>query len=231
MALPHHIALIPDGNRRWAKSRGLVPWEGHKVGGERFRDVISATFETDIPYVTFWAASQDNLTKRSPVEVEFLLGVLRSELQREAEKKWLTKEKINFRVFGKWREIIKDKEIHALIDQLEKESEEFHDRHLTVLLAYDGRTEMLEVLSKLQKETSDQVDAETLQKALWTGHLPPVDFVVRTGGDPHWSAGFMMWHTANSQLYFTETLWPDFGKEELTKALAEYARRERRFGK
>ena len=89
---------------------------------------------------------------------------------------------------------------------------------------------MTEAVKKLQAEQKN-IDQQNIKNALWTGDLPLVDLVIRTGGEPHWSAGFMMWHTADSQLYFTETLWPDFGKEELEKALADYSRRERRFGK
>lgn len=231
MNLPQHIAITPDGNRRWAKERGLKPWEGHREGMRRFVELSEAAFEAGISYFTFWAASEDNLTKRTPLEVKFLLMVIRDELERQLDARRFVELKVRVRVIGRWRALIADKKTHRMVERLEQETAGFTERRLTILFGYDGRREMVEAIKKITAERPKRLDYDTVHKALWTHDLPPVDFAIRTGGEPHWSAGFMMWLTAYSQFYFTETYFPAFTPKELQKALAEYARRERRFGK
>lgn len=228
--LPRHVAVIPDGNRRWARGRGLLALQGHREGRLRFREIREAVWRLGIPYFTFWAASEDNLSKRSRTEVKLLALLMRQELRRVlAQKEFITKE-LRIRVIGRWYDILKDKTLKGLAEQLEGASRSFTRHHLTILFGYNGDREMIEAIEKIQKESRQPVDAALIRNALWTRDLPPVDLVIRTGGEPHWSAGFMMWHTQNAQLYFTDTLWPDFVENELTKALADYGRRPRRFG-
>ena len=227
--LPKHLVAIPDGNRRWAKSKGLVPWEGHREGVKKFWEVCEEAFEMGIPYFTFWAASEDNLRKRSRIEVKFLVLILKNEVFDKSLLTRLEKNEVRLRVFGRWNEVLKDKKLERAIRDLEKKTEKFRKHNLTILFGYDGKREMIEAIKSLKKEK--EIDYEKVKEKLWTGDLPMVDFVIRTGGEPHWSGGFMMWLTADSQFYFTEKLWPDFGKAELHKALEEYASRERRMGK
>ncbi len=226
-----HIALIPDGNRRWAKEHGLVPWKGHKKGAERFFEVAESAFGFGIPYVTLWAASYDNLIKRSKIEITFLCSILRRELERKSTIARFMDNRIRVRFLGEWKKLVKDDRLITILEKRQEETKQFTDRNLTVLFGYDGTCEMMDAIKKLRRMAEIPVTHDTVKKNLWTHELPPVDLVVRTGGEPHWSAGFMMWHTANSQFYFTETLWPDFDAKELQKALDDYARRERRFGK
>ncbi len=230
MALPRHIAIIPDGNRRWAREKGFLPWDGHREGMKRYREIADAIFQREIPYFTFWAASEDNLTKRTPAEVQVLASLFKEEAAYALNSERYEKQQIRFRIFGKGREILGDTEIGERIDALEEKTRGYTARHQTILFGYDGRREMLEAVGRLALALPEEVDSDTLHSCLWTRDLPPVDFVIRTGGEPHWSSGFMMWHTANSQLYFTETFWPAFDEVALEKALAEYAQRERRFG-
>lgn len=227
---PVHVAIIPDANRRWAKSQGLAIWKGHEKGVERAEEVMRASFDFGVEYFTFWAASVSNLEKRAKIEVRALVRLLTSYVKKFLDSKELEEKGIRFRLLGRGLKIVKDQKLTDLVRALEKQTEKGEKNFITLLFGYDGQEEMLEAAKKIKKEKTP-VNAQSLKKALWTGFLPPVDLAIRTGGEPHWSAGFMMWHTANSQFYFTETFWPDFGKDDLKKAIDEYARRERRMGK
>lgn len=206
------------------------PWEGHREGAKRFREIVAAVFDLGIPYFTFWGGSEDNF-KRDPQEVQKLLAFAGRELEHQLRTGNFARRKVRVRFLGRWKEFLKkEPRLCQLLETLQNQTKKFKDRQLTVLLAYDGRREMLEALKKLRR-AKKPVDAKTLKKALWTGNLPDVDLVIRTGGEPHWSAGFMMWLTANSQFYFSKKFWPGFKKPELQQALRDYSRRERRFGR
>lgn len=226
-----HIAIIPDGNRRWARGKGLVPWKGHEKGAERVFEIAEYAFNSGISYVTLWVASEDNLTKRSNIEIKFLCSILRRELESKRTIVRLMNNRIRIRFVGRGKELIDNAKLTSVIEKREQDTKEFSERNLTILFGYDGKREMMEAIKKMRRVSEASLTYDMVKENLWTGILPPVDLVIRTGGEPHWSAGFMMWHTADSQFYFTQKLWPDFDSKELQKALADYARRERRFGK
>jgi undecaprenyl diphosphate synthase len=228
MSVPNHIAIIPDGNRRWAKAHRLNPWEGHQEGVKRFWDVADAAYSEGVSHLSIWAGSYDNLTKRSRLEVNFLISLLRDELANPKLHERIHNNKSRVQVIGEWESFVRDASTRQAIEDLQQETAHYKKHVLTLLFAYDGQREMLDAVNKLQNKNATP---EELRKNLWTGGLPDVDLVIRTGGEPHWSAGFMMWLTANSQFYFTEQLWPEFGKRQLDKALKDYAGRERRHGK
>lgn len=231
MTVPNHVAIIPDGNRRWARQRGLKPWEGHRAGADGFQKISETALKLQIPFVTAWLGSEDNLRKRSQLEVQFLLQLLGKALNRSDFIRNLETHQVHFRLVGRWQELLANTQSLArVVQKRETETAHFTKHHLTILFGYDGQSEMLAAIEKLGEHRS-KVTGEALMQALWTGFLPPVDLVIRTGGEPHWSAGFMMWHTANSQFYFSKKLWPDFDPPEFQKALHDYAGRERRFGK
>jgi undecaprenyl diphosphate synthase len=167
--------------------------------------------------------------------VNFLISLLRDWLVKISASNTFKKNKIRFRVIGRWDSIlVKNKttpELKKLIRKLEDETKNFSKNNLTFLFGYDGQREMTEAIQKISKNPTRKITSETVHAALWTNALPPVDLVIRTGGEPHWSAGFMMWHTADSQFYFTKTLWPDFKKQEVKEVLDDFSKRERRFGK
>ncbi len=225
-----HIAIIPDGNRRWAKKHGLKPWLGHKQGTVLFMDLFKTAMDEGVEYMTFWAASVDNLTKRGSLEVKYLLKILGELLTDEKFVNFIRENQIYFSVLGQWQKIIKDVKLKKNIFDLQKSTQQFSKYHLTILLAYDGKLEMLNAVNdtKRSDRRAEEID---LRKNLQTGYLPDVDLVIRTGGQPHWSAGFMMWLTANSEFYFTQTLWPDFNPKELSMALKDYQTRLRKMGK
>jgi undecaprenyl diphosphate synthase len=230
MPLPEHIAIIPDGNRRWAKAHRLNPWEGHREGVKRLWDVATAIHNAGVPHATFWVGSYDNLKKRSRIEVTFLIHLLRDEILSPKLLERLLANKVRARLIGEWHLFIKDKKTLQAIDELHNKTAHFTKKSLTILFGYDGQREMLSAVNKLVKSGTTATDS-VLRKNLWTGFLPDVDLAIRTGGEPHWSAGFLMWQTANSQFYFTDKLWPDFKETEIKKAIADYDRRERRLGK
>jgi undecaprenyl diphosphate synthase len=227
-----HVALIPDGNRRWAKKRGLLPWQGHIEGAKTLEKILKKAWEMKIPYLTFWGMSADNVLKRPKEEVKVLFSIFKRYFKKVLNSKELEKEKIKINVFGKWRELF-PKDLKEIIKKVILKSKNNKNFVLTFLLAYNGTDEMLEAISKMLKLKVKEINEKTLLENLWTGSLPPVDLVIRTGcqGDPHNSAGFMMWQTAYSQFYFTKTLFPDFSPKEFEKAIKNYQKRERRLGK
>lgn len=156
-----------------------------------------------------------------------LFGYIKEALEDKSTLEDFLKNDVRVRVIGKWKELVRDVPLKEAIADLEKKTEHCRKHNLTILFAYDGKTEMLDAIENMRRPASD----DSLKNALWTSFLPPVDLLIRTGGEPHLSAGFMMWLIADSQLYFTETKWPDFDGVELEKALADYSKRERRFGK
>ncbi len=223
-----HIAIIPDGNRRWAKAHRLNPWDGHTEGVKRFWDIADQAFKSGVTNLTIWAGSYDNLSKRTQLEVNFLLGLLKTEIQKPELRQRIHANKSRVQVIGEWRDFVKDEDTVTEVEKLQEETKHYKDNQLTLLFAYDGKREMLSAIESMQNKSATP---EELRKHLWTGELPDVDLVIRTGGEPHWSAGFMMWLTANSQFYFTDALWPTFSEEEFQKTLQEVEQRERRLGK
>jgi len=230
-----HIAIIPDGNRRWARKKGLAPEKGHKIAMETVEKIYQTALKMKIPYVTFWLASVDNLTKRSKREVDFLIKVIAQEIKRLIEDGRIKENKVKIRVLGRFQKIFPKKAV-KLIEKLIKKTEKHNFFFLTILLAYNGTDEMLEAVKKIiktAKNTTLQITEDVIRSFLWTRDLPPVDLIIRTGceGDPHNSAGFMMWQTTYSQYYFTKTLFPDFTPKEFKKAVNNFLKRERRLGK
>lgn len=235
MNIPKHIALIPDGNRRWAKKRGLSPWLGHQAGAKTLEKILVKAQELKIPYFTFWASSWDNLTKRSKTEINFLFKIYTERFKKILNDKRVHQNKVKINVFGRWPEIL-PKETQKLIEKAIEITKNYNQYFLTFLLAYDGRDEMINCIQKIIKlnnsNTITKVTPKLVKENLWTKDLPSVDLVIRTGceNDPHNSAGFMMWDTTYSQLYFSQTLFPDFSPKEFEEIIKDYSKRERRLG-
>lgn len=227
-----HVALIPDGNRRWARERGLPPWKGHLEGAKNFERILKKALELNIDCLTFWGCSIDNLTKREKREVNFLLKIFGNYFKRLLKEKIVDKERVKINFFGRWQKYF-PQEIKETIKKLIKKTKNYEKRLFNLLMAYDGKDEMKECIKKIVKKGIKKIDEKTILENLWTGKLPPVDLVIRTGieNDPHNSAGFMMWQTAYAQYYFTKTYFPAFSPEEFEGAIKDFLKRERRFGK
>ncbi|MFA5870930.1 MAG: polyprenyl diphosphate synthase [Candidatus Paceibacterota bacterium] len=227
--IPNHIAIIPDGNRRWAISKGKKAFLGHKEGANTTEKILKASFDSGVRFFTIWGASEDNLTKRDAGEIKVLSQVFIQTLIKLSKSKELKKYNVRVCVRGRFRELLKSAQLNEIAKILENSTKHNTERVLTVLLGYDGKNEMKEVIKSFKKNGKEVTDS-TVHEALFTNNLPPVDLVIRTGGDPHWSAGFMMWLTANSEFFFTDTLWPEFSDGELKKAFGEFSRRRRMMG-
>src|SRR3989338_1895746 len=234
MKIPQHTVIIPDGNRRWAKAKGRPKYFGHKAGAEAAKEILKTAMELKIPHLTLWTSSVSNLTKRSPAEVKFLFTIFGDYFEKLLNSRELYEHKVRIRALGKWEEMLPEKAKKPLRELIEK-TKNYDKHHMTFLIAYSGVDEMEDAIQRIAKSKVQnpnyKIDKNTIKQNLWTKDLPPVDLVIRTGGEPHWSAGMMMWDVAEAQLYFTKTLWPDFKPDEFKKALAYYAQTERRYGR
>jgi len=234
--LPLHIAIIPDGNRRWAKKKGLAPWRGHIAGAKIGVEQSKVALNFGIYCLSFWGGSWNNLTNRSNVEINALLKLYVSYFRKCIKNKEIHENNVKVNVIGRWKELLSKSGIETA-EELMRVTKNYDKRLLNFFIGYNGTDEMVAAVKGIVKEArvnkNLKVTPELLEKHLWTHDLPPVDLLIRTGinNDPHNSVGFMMWHTSNSQYYFTNTMYPDFGKKEFTKAIKEYQKRERRLGK
>ncbi len=229
MNIPKHVAIIPDGNRRWAKERGLPAFEGHRIAAEKtLPDLIKRLKELGVKYFTFWALSTENLTKRSPKELQGLFDLTRLYLRNQVKK--FKKNKVQIKTIGDLSKLPKD--IQELINKAVKETSNFNK--LTVMFAvnYGGRDEIVRAINKYQnsKVKSQNLTKEDFNKYLDTSGVPDPDLIIRTGGEKRLS-GFMQWQSEYSELYFSDLYFPDFKENELEKAVQDYSTRKRRFGK
>ncbi|MDD5489647.1 MAG: polyprenyl diphosphate synthase [Candidatus Moranbacteria bacterium] len=230
--IPTHVAIIPDGNRRWAKKKGLKPWEGHDAGAKNLERVLKANLDLGVKYITFWGSSLDNLRKRPLREKKALLDIYRKYFLKLTDSEDIHKHEVRVNVIGKWEDQFPEsvkKVIHKCISRTNKYQKFF----LNFLLAYSGDEEMVEATNRIIEKFKGKVKRITsrmIKEHLMTKDLPPVDLLIRTGGEPHNSAGFMMWDLRNAQLYFSPVLWPDFDEKKAREAIEDYSRRARRFG-
>ena len=230
--MPLHVAVIPDGNRRWSRKRGLDPWKGHEEGAKNFEKIIKYSLEKGIQCLSIWGSSTDNLAKRPMEEKKALLDIYQRYFKRLLESKEIHENEVKISVNGKWEEQFPES-LKGLIYEAMDKTKHYKKRILNLLLAYSGTDEMIEAIKKINDkyEKGAKITAEIIKENLMTKELPPVDFLVRTGGEPHNSTGFMMWDLSDAQYYFSEVLFPDFDDIKYGEALEDYVRRQRRFGK
>lgn len=229
--LPAHVAFIMDGNGRWAKARGLNRFEGHLRGVETVMDVVENSFRFGIKTVTLYAFSTENKTR--PVEeVSALMNLLKTFVGEYLPD--LLKNEVRLRVIGDISWLPED--VGAAVKNAVAQTEKFSGHTLVVALNYSSRDEILRAVSAYAKEVAAGTQAagipdwETFAKYLDTAGISDPDLIIRTSGELRLS-NFLLLQAAYSEFYFCDTLWPDFSKEDLKKALADYASRERRFGK
>jgi len=227
--VPHHIAIIMDGNGRWAKQRRLPRVAGHKRGVEAVRAAVRACAERGVQYLTLFAFSSENW-RRPAEEVALLMQLFHGALTYEVEK--LHRNGIRLRVIGNLERF--DPRMRALIGQAERLTS--HNTRLTLTIAanYGGRWDILQALARLARELPAEalrdVSEAQIAERLSMSYAPEPDLFIRTGGEQRVS-NFLLWQLAYTELYFTDTLWPDFDAAALDAAIASYARRERRFGR
>src|SRR6266702_59762 len=221
--LPRHIAIIPDGNRRWAKDIGLDPWMGDKAGAEKLEQLARWAYNNGIYCLSFWGSSLENLKKRPLREKQELLKIYEEYFKKLIVNEDIHSNRVRINVIGKWEQQFPSSLKKIIIEGVEKTAH--YDQHeLNFFLAYSGDDEMLETVRKIVSSgiESKKITAETIKQNLMTSGLPAVDLLIRTGGEPHLSAGFMMWDIANSYLHFFAGYFPDFSEDDLAAAIEEY---------
>jgi len=237
MNLPQHIVLIPDGNRRWARKRGLPPFFGHRQGVKTLEKILKAALDLKIPYFTFWGTSLDNVTKRSSSEVNFLFKLFERHFKKLAKVREVHQNGVRINVLGRWEKLFPEKTKKAIREAIEK-TKNYKNYQLTFLMAYSGIDEMttaIRGIAEFRIQNSElRINEESIKANLWTKDLPAVDLVIRTASErdnwSHLSAGLMMWDLADAQICFTQTLFPDFSVAEFKKAIKQYSQTERRMG-
>ena len=227
---PRHVAIIMDGNGRWARARGLSRTAGHKRGAEAVRAVVGGALDLSIAYLTLYGFSSENW-KRPPAEVDDLMGLLRLYLQSEIAE--FSKKGIRLRVIGQRGRFARD--IVSLIEEAEARTRDNAALNLTVALSYGGRGEIAAAARRIAEEVAagrlrpEEVDEGSFASHLATAGIPDPDLVIRTSGEKRLS-NFLLWQTAYAELVFTERLWPDFAKRDLEDAIREFHQRERCYG-
>ncbi|NTW30341.1 MAG: di-trans,poly-cis-decaprenylcistransferase [Candidatus Moranbacteria bacterium] len=231
-AVPQHVAIIPDGNRRWARSRGLEPWKGHEEGVKTMKELIKAARDLGVRELSLWGSSLENLKKRPMDESRELLRIYSEQFRELSESEELVRDQVRVRIIGRWRQQFPSSLI-GLLSGIEEKTREHTGHFLNFFLAYSGVDDMLQAFRSAAARSlhPEDITEETVKGMLMSQEVAPVDLLIRTGGDAHLSAGFLMWETSDSQLVFSEKLFPDFGKDSLQEAVEEYSGRERRFGK
>lgn len=226
--LPRHVAIIPDGNRRWARRRGLPVWRGHAEGYRAARRVLDALWALGVNYVTFYALSRENCLRRSPAELERIHGLLSLAAEElEADPRV---ESGRVRVFFAGDLSLLPGWLAERLEAVNAATRGNGPDALAVGVCYGGRWEVLEAARRLAAGGLVEVDEESFRGLMPLGWMPEPDLVIRTGGERRLS-GFLLYHVAYSELYFTDVLWPDFGVSLLCRALCWFQGRERRFGR
>ncbi|MCH8038344.1 MAG: isoprenyl transferase [Proteobacteria bacterium] len=227
---PTHVAIIMDGNGRWARARGLPRAAGHRQGSEAVRRTVAGAIELGISYLTLYGFSSENW-KRPVSEVEDLMGLLRRYLQAEIAE--LHKKGIRLRVIGERSRLPRD--IVRLIDDAETQTAGMDRLNLVMAISYGGRQDIAAAARRLAEEAAagrldpSAIDTRHVADALSTRGIPDPDLVIRTSGEKRIS-NFLLWQSAYSELVFVDKLWPDFGKEDLADAIREFQQRDRRYG-
>ncbi len=225
---PKHLALIPDGNRRWARRHGKTPVEGHAVGIDNLGNLLKWCREFKVKELTAWGFSTENFD-RPPGEVHGLMKLFEKKLMEAEDRNEVHKYKIRVRVLGdldRFPSQLRDK-----IRELEGRTKNYDAYNFNILLSYGGRKELVAAVNSAIASGVRRVDEASFRKLLWTAPLSSdPDIIIRTAGESRMS-GFLPWQGAYSEYYVSQKLWPDFKRGDFVKALRDYSKRKRRFGR
>ncbi|MBP6818635.1 MAG: isoprenyl transferase [Ferrovibrio sp.] len=227
---PRHVAIIMDGNGRWAKARGLPRNLGHRQGVDTVRDIVRASRDFGIEYLTLYAFSTENW-KRPAAEVAGLMDLLRLFIRRELDE--LHRNGVRIRMIGDRSRLAAD--IVPMIEEAEARTQDNQRLTLVLALSYGGQDEIVRATQRIAAAVAagqikpEQIDRALIEQNLYTSGIPDPDLVIRTSGEQRLS-NFLIWQAAYSEIVFVEKLWPDFGADDLKAAIAEFHGRERRFG-
>ncbi|RLG99009.1 di-trans,poly-cis-decaprenylcistransferase [Candidatus Bathyarchaeota archaeon] len=234
-AKPEHIAVILDGNRRWALEHSLNPWMGHRQGAEKVEELLDWCLEMGVKSVTLYAFSTENF-RRSPKEVEEIMRIAEEKLRKLLTDKRIHENNVKVKIIG--RKNLLPKSLRKLADEVEESTKNYNKHFLNIALAYGGRAEIVDAARKIAERVekgeigSKQIDEKLFEKFLYTSHLPKQDpdLIIRTSGEERLS-GFLLWQSAYSELCFLDIYWPEFRKIDLLRAIRTFQKRKRRFGK
>lgn len=226
--LPNHIAIIMDGNRRWARSHNLADWKGHEAGAEALETVVEAAAKLGIKTLTVYALSTENIRERARREIGALFRIMRIGYKNKLKK--MVKNGVRVMILGELEGL--PKTIRRLVEEVRKTYIESESIKLNIALNYGGKRELIEAVKGIVKEgiDVDKINEKIIDEHLYTNGQPAPELVIRTGGYIRLS-NFLLWQTAYSELFFTRTLWPDFGAEDLKKAILWYQSQKRNLGK
>lgn len=231
---PEHIAIILDGNRRWASSHAVSPWIGHHFGAEKVKRLLEWCLDLDVKSITFYAFSTENF-QRSPEEVEEILQIAGEKLREILTDERIHRYEVRVKVIGRLG--LLPKSLQELIMEVERTTKDYNRHFLNIALAYGGRAEIVDAAKKIAKKIEngklnvESIDEQMFESHLYTAHLPKQDpdLIIRTSGEERLS-GFLLWQCAYSELCFLDVYWPDFRRIDLLRAVRTYQNRKRRFG-
>jgi tritrans,polycis-undecaprenyl-diphosphate synthase [geranylgeranyl-diphosphate specific] len=231
--IPHHVAIIMDGNRRFAREFGLAASQGHEKGKDKLEELLDWCLELGIKVLTVYAFSTENLSREKD-EVEFLMDLFEINFLRLAEDERIHKHHIKLTVIGQ-TELLPEK-VQKAIQVAQKATEAYTDYYYNIAIAYGSRQEIIQGIKSIAQEVKDgkidveQIDEDMFSKFLYTADFPDPDLILRTSGEERVS-NFLLWQLAYSELYFTDVYWPGFRKVDFLRAIRSYQQRQRRFGK
>ena len=232
--VPEHIAIILDGNRRWAWERALNPWIGHHFGAEKIKNLLDWCLDLNVKSITLYAFSTENF-RRPRQEVEEIMRIAEEKLKEVLTDERIHKNKVRIKVIG--RRNLLPPSLQQLIREVEEATKDYNEHFLNIALAYGGRAEIVDAARKIAQKVesgelnSDVIDEKVFETHLYTAHLPKQDpdLIIRTSGEERLS-GFLLWQCAYSELCFLDVYWPDFRRIDLLRAVRTYQRRKRRYG-
>ena len=231
---PEHIAIILDGNRRWASERQLNSWIGHHFGAEKVEDLLAWCLALDIKSVTVYAFSTENF-QRSKTEVDEIMNVIEEKLLEILQSIDIHKHRVRVKVIGRYN--LLPKNIQEVIGKVEEDTKDYDSHFLNLALAYGGRAEIIDATKKIAQQVKNggllpsEINEQIFEKHLYTAHMPKQDpdIIIRTSGEERLS-GFLLYQCAYSELCFQDVYWPSFRRIDLLRAIRTYQRRKRRFG-
>ncbi|MBS7638947.1 MAG: polyprenyl diphosphate synthase [Candidatus Bathyarchaeia archaeon] len=232
---PEHVAIILDGNRRWAREIGLEPWMGHYYGADKTKDVLRWCLDLNVKSVTLYAFSTENF-HRPREEVERLMNLFKEKLQEILNNEYIHKHRVRVKVIGRVNLLPPD--LQNIIRRVEEETKDYNDHFLNLAIAYGGRAEIIDAARRIAQKVAsgelspDDINEDVFERHLYTSFLPKQDpdLIIRTSGEERLS-GFLLYQAAYSELCFLDVYWPEFRRIDLLRAIRTYQRRRRRFGR
>ena len=231
-SVPKHIAIIMDGNRRYARQAGLNPTKGHHIGKEKIKDTLDWCVELGVRNLTLYAFSTENF-KRSPEEIRELMDLCKMELEKAKNDSRIHKNNVRIKVIGQFDSLPED--IQQSAQNLMEETKMYDDHTLTIALAYGGREEIIHAIKQIAEDVKNQtmdindITERNFSTYLYTNGIPDPDLILRTSGEIRIS-NFLLWQVAYSEFYFSDVYWPAFEKKDFLHAIETYQQRRRRFG-